>query len=102
MPTDDADDLVPFLDVTIIKATAPTLLCLIQGRSVWLPRMHVSGKLWRAGDRGKLFVRRWVARDRQLIDPHQSTTEAPAPSFGKPFLAASLHLVGGGDAPHAK
>ena len=37
MPTDDADDLVAFQDVRVIRATAPTLLCLIAGRSVWLP-----------------------------------------------------------------
>jgi len=31
--------------------------------------MHVAGKLWCAGDRGKLLIRRWVARDRQLVVP---------------------------------
>ena len=63
-----ADDLVPFLDVRIIRTTAPALLCRIGGKNVWLPRWHVSGKLWCIGDRGKLFIRRSVARDRHLTD----------------------------------
>jgi len=68
MLTGNPDELVPFEDVRIIRSTVPALLCRIGGRSIWLPRGHVSGKLWCTGDRGKLFIRRWVARDRQLID----------------------------------
>ena len=69
MIVDDADDLVVFEDVRVIKSTAPALLCAIGNRHVWLPRGHITGKLWCTGDRGKLFVRRWVARDRGLIAP---------------------------------
>jgi hypothetical protein len=69
MDAGDADDLVPFADVRVIRSTAPALLCRIGSRNVWLPRGHVSGKLWCAGDRGRLYVRRWVARDRQLPLP---------------------------------
>lgn len=65
----DDDDLVVFQDVRVVRATAPALLCTIGDRSVWLPRMHISGKLWCAGDRGKLLIRRWVARERQLFSP---------------------------------
>ena len=68
MATENADDLVPFKDVRVIRSTAPALLCRIGEKSVWLPRWHISGKLWCTGDRGKLFIRRWVARDRNLID----------------------------------
>jgi hypothetical protein len=57
----DADDLVQFLDVTVIRSTAPALLCLIGDQRVWLPRRHISGKLWCTGDRGKLFIPRWLA-----------------------------------------
>src|SRR5216117_1064409 len=53
MATDNADDLVPFQD---IRSTAPALLCRIGEKSVWLPRGHISGKLWGTGDRGKLFI----------------------------------------------
>jgi hypothetical protein len=44
------------------------LRCLIGDRRVWLLRRHISGKLWCTGDRGKLLIPRWVARDRSLID----------------------------------
>jgi hypothetical protein len=93
MATKDGDDLVPFQDVRVISSTAPALLCRIGARSVWLPRRHVSGKLWCAGDRGKLFIRRWVARDRQLIDLHGAAT-LPAPQrVARPRRHFRLHLV---------
>ena len=65
----DADDLVQFLDVNVIRSAAPALLCLIGDQRVWLPRRHISGKLWCTGDRGKLLIPRWLARDRNLIWP---------------------------------
>ena len=85
MATYDAEDLVAFPDVRVIRSTAPALLCRIGDRSVWLPRGHISGKLWCTGDRGKLFIRRWVARDRQLLDL--------APSISRSPLLVHLHLV---------
>ena len=77
MTAENPDDLVPFLDVRVVRSTAPALLCRIGDKSVWLPRAHISGRLWCAGDRGKLFVRRWVARDRHLIDAHGTAIPAP-------------------------
>ena len=91
MGTDDADDLVPFEDVRIIRSTAPALLCRIGARSVWLSRWHISGKLWCTGDRGKLFIRRWVARERNLIDAHGAETQPPVSSVAR--LPPALHLV---------
>jgi hypothetical protein len=79
MRTDDADDLVLFDDVTVIQSTAPALLCRIGGKNVWLPRRHISGKLWCTGDRGRLFVRRWVARDRNVIDAQRAPPIARVP-----------------------
>jgi len=67
MGVDDGDELVAFQDVTVVRSTAPALLCAIGGRHVWIPRMQITGKLWCTGDRGTLRVRRWVARDRNLI-----------------------------------
>jgi hypothetical protein len=93
MATDDADDLVPFQDVRVIRSTAPALLCRIGEKSVWLPRGHISGKLWCAGDRGKLFIRRWVARDRHLIDLQGAAIEAAAPSLSGQHLPGQLYLV---------
>ena len=95
MPMGDADDLVPFQDVRVIRSTPPALLCRIGGRSIWLPRGHISGKLWSTGDRGKLFIRRWVARERHLIDLEGEAIPPPSPSLPRPVLARRLHLVRG-------
>jgi hypothetical protein len=91
MATDHADDLVSFQDVKVIRSTAPALLCRIGGRCVWLPRGHISGRLWCTGDRGKLFIRRWVARERNLIDEHGAAIGPSVPSLPRP--PALLHLV---------
>ena len=37
MATNDADDLVPFQEVRVIRSTAPALLCRIGEKSVWRP-----------------------------------------------------------------
>ena len=101
MATDDADDLVLFQDVRVISSTAPALLCQIGGRSVWLPRRHIAGKLWCTGDRGKLFIRRWVALDRHLMDPPRTVAVlslVPSPSCRR--LPSQLHLVRGDRGRH--
>jgi hypothetical protein len=64
----DPDDLVPFRDVLVLRSTAPALFCRIGERRLWLLRSQVSGKLWQAGDRGRLFVRRSVVVDQGLGD----------------------------------
>jgi hypothetical protein len=91
MATAEVDDLVPFQDVTVIRSTAPALLCRIGERNVWLPRWHISGKLWCTGDRGKLFIRRWVARDRHLIDAHGAAVASSVASLFR--LPTALHVV---------
>ena len=91
MATEDADDLVPFQDVRVIRSTAPALLCRIGEKNVWLPRGHISGRLWSTGDRGKLFIRRWVARDRHLIDLLGTAVGPPVSSFR--VSPPPLHLV---------
>ena len=91
MGADDADDLVLFQDVKVVRSTAPALLCRIGERCVWLPRGHISGKLWCAGDRGRLFIRRWVARDRNLIDAQGAAIRSSVPSLAR--LPAALRLV---------
>jgi len=103
MLMDDADTLVAFPDVRVLRSTAPALLCRIGEKSVWLPRGHISGKLWCTGDRGKLLIRRWVARDRHLIDLHGAATTSPAPSLARAPRPVQLHLVRSErDAHHAK
>ena len=91
--TDDADDLVPFQDVRVIETSGSALLCRIGNRTVWLPRRHISGKLWCRGDRGKLFVRRWLARDLQLIDQRGEPISPLAPSIARPRPPGRLHPV---------
>ena len=93
MATDDAEGLVAFQDVRVIRSTAPALLCRIGERSVWLPRGQLSGKLWCTGDRGTLFIRRWVARDRHLIDLRGAAIRSPASSIARARLPVQLHVV---------
>jgi hypothetical protein len=102
MGAEDADDLVLFQDVRVIGATAPALLCRIDARSVWLPRRHISGKLWRVGDRGKLFIRRWVVRDRHLTDLHGTDIGSLPRSLSGPRLPNHLHLVRRDRSAHAR
>ena len=101
MAMTDADGFVLFADVRVLRSTAPALLCRVGGRSVWLPRGHISGKLWCVGDRGKLFVRRWIARDRHLLDLHGTPIVAPVALVPRPRLRPELHLVRTGIACHA-
>ena len=90
MTVDHADDLVPFENVTVISSKAPALLCGIGDAQVWLPRRHIRGKLWCAGDRGRLLIRRWVAHDRHLIG-----ADADAPlKLVIPRRRPRLRLVG--------
>ncbi len=98
MLVDDSDDLVAFEDVRIIRSTAQALLCGIGDRSVWLPRGHLSGKLWCVGDRGKLFIRRWIAHDRRLI--HRRGADALAhlaPEVPRSRPSGRLRLVREGE-----
>jgi hypothetical protein len=67
MPEQDADDFVAFEHVRVVRTTSPALYCAFGHKRVWLPREHIRGRLWSRGDCGTLLVRRWVARDRQLI-----------------------------------
>jgi len=93
MATDNDDDLLAFSDVRVIRSTAPALLCRIGDRNVWLPRGHISGKLWCVGDRGKLFIRRWIARDRRLIDLDGVAIPFLAPPVAPRALPVPLYLM---------
>ena len=93
MTVENTDDLVLFQAVRVIRSTAAALLCRIGDRSVWLPRGHIRGKLWCAGDRGKLFIRRWVARDRQLIAPEGVAISRLVASIPRPQAPSRLFLV---------
>ena len=92
MATNESDDLLLFSDVHVLRSTPPALFCRVAGRTVWLQRGHISGKLWCAGDRGKLFIRRWIARDRNLVDRH-GVQIVPPVALLRPSGGARLHLV---------
>ena len=91
---DDADDLVRFRNVTVISSTGTALFCGVGGKSVWLPRRHISGRLSCMGDRGTLLIRRWVAHDRCLLrPPARAAVSVLKPSMSRRRLSAPLHLV---------
>lgn len=73
----DGDDLIRFPDVHVIRATIPAMLCAVGGKRVWIARRHVSGKLWCAGDRGALFLRRSLARELDLLPPARTADIVP-------------------------
>ena len=77
MVEDDADAFVRFRNVRVICSTAPALFCGIGNKRVWLPRRHISGRLWCRGDQGMLHIRRWVALQRHLLDPRGAALLAP-------------------------
>ena len=84
----------PFRNVTVISSTPTALLCGVGGKSVWLLRKDISDRLGCMGDRGTLLIRRWVARDRCLVQP---PVTAPVSTLGpsKPWrrLVTELHLL---------
>jgi len=73
----DGDEMVRFTDARVIRTTPPALLCAVAGKEVWIPRRHVSGKLWCAGDRGTLFLPRSLARDLALLPPQRTADVLP-------------------------
>ena len=93
MDLQEDDDLVVFRDVRVVRATASALLCRVGERSVWLPRAHISGKLWCDNDRGTLFIRRWVARDRKLLDSAGNPIVSPVRLLRRLDPPRSLQLV---------
>ena len=81
MLMDDADTLVAFPDVRVLRSTAPALLCRIGEKGVWLPRGHISGKLWCA----RALRHRLATCNSPLQELHQ----AGGRSSGRPTLAAA-------------
>ena len=96
MGMDDADDLVPFPNVRVIRSTGPALLCMVRNQRVWLLRSQVSGRLRRTGDRGRLLIRRAVASDRGLIQrPRAQAVSRLGRSVAQRRPRGQLYLVRG-------
>jgi hypothetical protein len=87
------DELLQFNHVRVMRSTGAALLCAIGDKIVWLPRNHISGSLWCAGDRGKLLIRRWIARDRCLIDPCSAGPASSLAHSASHQQPCRLHLV---------
>jgi hypothetical protein len=98
----DADELVTFRNVRVVRTTGSALFCTIGSKSVWLQRGQIRSKLRFKGDRGTLRIRRSVALDRELLSVPQ--TEHPFPPCDSPRSpereAEDVHPPGGnGEAP---
>jgi len=60
---------VELADVLVVRITEDMALCLVGGKSVWIPRIyiHTGGDRWGAGYHGRMSIPRWVAEDGKLI-----------------------------------
>jgi hypothetical protein len=85
------DGFIAFENVRVLEATAQAVQCRIRRRSVWLPRIHVSGNLEVSRQTCRLLVRRWVAEDRRLLATDASPPIVPTPAVAR--RRASLHLI---------
>lgn len=95
----EIDGFVAVQNVRVIGSTAQTVHCRIGDRNVWLPRMHVVGRLTTTGNQRRLLVRRWVACDRHLIDVGGVATAATRVPSPRHHPGVQLHLVR--SEPHA-
>ena len=86
-------DLVAFEQVRILNVAAGALRCLIGDKRVWLAREHIKSTLCCRGDRGRLFVRRWVALDRQLDLPGAARVVPPSLPPHRAMQQRRLRLV---------
>jgi hypothetical protein len=90
MHDQDADELITFRNVAVVRATSTALFCSIEGRAVWLPRGLAHGKLRQKGDRGTLRIRRSAAAARDLVPPLASTLDTEIPGSRRPGGATDL------------
>jgi hypothetical protein len=92
MGMDDGDELVPFHDVRVIRASAPALLCRIASRCVWLPRGHIVASLLHGRPRHALRPA-LGALATEPAGPRRHGDPAPQPPISLPRLPVRLHLV---------
>ena len=60
--------MVELGEVEVLIETDLALLCLIQGKEVWIPREQIQDReSWCTGHRGKLVVPRWLALYKGLV-----------------------------------
>lgn len=58
-----------FQNVKCIKETAAALLCVIDGKEVWIPQSQVddASEVYSVGDEGTLVITEWIATQKELI-----------------------------------
>lgn len=60
---------VRFDNVRAIKETEAALLCLIEGKEVWIPKSQITddSEVYEDGHEGILVVTEWIAFEKGLI-----------------------------------
>lgn len=61
--------VVEFEKVKVTKETDKALLCVIEGKEVWMPKsqIHEDSKVFKEGDEGTLTVSEWIATEKGLV-----------------------------------
>lgn len=56
-------------EAKVIKSTEKALLCLIEGKEVWIPKsqIHDDSEVYDDDHEGKLVVSEWIAKEKELI-----------------------------------
>jgi hypothetical protein len=54
--------------VLIKAATEKAILCIIDGKEVWIPQSQVDDRseIWKQGDEGTLMISEWIARQKGI------------------------------------
>lgn len=63
------NELAEIHDVTVMRVTEKAVLCMVDGKEVWIPQsqIHDDSEVWKEGDEGTLVIPEWLALDKGLI-----------------------------------
>jgi hypothetical protein len=61
--------VVEFEVPEVTKETDKALLCVIEGKEVWIPKsqIHDDSEVFEEGHKGKLVISEWIAKEKELI-----------------------------------
>ena len=64
-----ARETVSFDEVVAIKETDASLLCVIEGKKVWIPKSQIDddSEVYKDGHEGTLVISEWIATERGLV-----------------------------------
>lgn len=56
-------------DVECTKETKDAILCVIDGKSIWIPKsqVHDDSEVYKDGDSGTLVITQWIAEQKGLV-----------------------------------